>query len=147
MNMKKNFILIFSAVIFLGLICIGIFWLVGGQESSGLEFLPVQGEFIVGPTVEQFVDTYTVTWVTASDYSNNEVVMKKSMDQYPEAAVGAITVYDEANNGYTHTARFRLTNQSDASDIPVFTSGNYSYQVKSSGPTDQDQIVSLILPL
>ena len=130
-----------------GLIYTGWFWLVVLSDPQGPEFSAAQGLVVQGPTVEQSGDTYTITWSTTDNYSNNEVVMKSSVSEYPDAGVGADTNYDTENNVYVHTAQFRLTDSKADSDIPVFAPENYTYQVKSYSLTDKEEVISVVLPL
>lgn len=123
---------------------IGIFWLAKISNHSGAEFVAAQGTFASAPFITQSGDIYTIMWSTEGNYPNNEVVLKNNASLYPDAGVGAENAYDAAQNVYIHTARFRLGDANVNSELPVFALGQYTYQVKSSGLSDQESIISSV---
>lgn len=146
--MKKILTITISSMVGIGLMIGGIFWWKVLLDPQSPEFVAVQGIVAQGPTIERSDDTYTITWSTTDNYPNNEVVMKSSASKYPDAGVGADTNYDADNNVYVHTARFRLSDSREPSkDIPVFATGDYTYQVKSTGLNDKDPTIGSVLDL
>lgn len=144
--MKKFLLIPLSIIVAIG-IAIGIYWSTLWSNHSGPEFVATQDALVAEPIVKKSGDIYTITWSTADNYPTNEVVMKSRTSQYPDAGVGADSVYDPTRGVYIHSARFRLTDNNVVSEIPVFAFGNYTYQVKSSGLANKAVTTSSVLSL
>lgn len=160
--MKKSTIsVIVSSIVLVGIVFGVIYWWTTFAYPDGPEFSVAQGNFTSGPIVTQSGGQYTIIWSTTGDYPKNEVLLKISSDTNPSSGVGADSTYDATNNVYMHTASFRLSsstetsitgnspivNSDDFKIVPMFAEGKYTYQIKSSGLSSKEVVISDILPL